>query len=87
VQGPINIGTGIETDLNELYRVMARGAGVSLSAAHAPRKPGEQMRSCIDNRKAAEVLGWKPTVSLEDGLGQTLAFFRQQMKAGNRKSA
>ena len=73
---PINIGTGVETDVNRLYELLARAAGKTLAALHEPRKPGEQMRSVIDFARATKVLGWKPEVKLEDGLQHTVDFFR-----------
>ena len=76
--GAVNIGTGIETDINQLYRHLADAAGSRQTATHAPGKPGEQLRSCIDNRLAKKVLGWEPTVQLAEGLGQTLDFFRHK---------
>jgi UDP-glucose 4-epimerase len=76
VSGPINIGTGVETDIKTLYRHLADAAGVSTPALHAPGKPGEQQRSCVDNTRARELLGWRPTVGLADGLRQTVAYFR-----------
>jgi UDP-glucose 4-epimerase len=76
VSGPINIGTGVETDINTLYRHLATAAGVSTPALHAPGKPGEQQRSCVDNTRAREWLGWRPNVGLAEGLRQTVAYFR-----------
>lgn len=86
-KGAINIGTGVESDLNQLYSLMAKAAGVDAPAQYAPRKPGEQMRSCIANDRAREVLGWKPEVALADGLAQTIAFFRERKAAKVRQSA
>jgi UDP-glucose 4-epimerase len=74
--GPVNIGTGIETDINRVYELMAAGAGVRQPATHAAAKPGEQRRSCIDPSLAQRVLGWSPTVAVEEGLRQTIAYFR-----------
>ena len=74
--GPVNIGTGIETDINRVYELLAAAAGVRQPATHAAAKPGEQRRSCIDPSLAKRVLGWSPTVALEEGLRQTIAFFR-----------
>ena len=74
--GPVNIGTGIETDINRIYELLAAAAGVKQPAIHAAAKPGEQRRSCIDPSLAKRVLGWSPTVALEEGLPQTLAYFR-----------
>ncbi|MCY1023742.1 NAD-dependent epimerase/dehydratase family protein [Pyxidicoccus sp. MSG2] len=78
--GAINIGTGVETDINRLFSLLAEGAGSTATAAHAPGKPGEQLRSCVDNALAKKVLGWEPTVDIREGLGRTVAFFRE--KAG-----
>jgi UDP-glucose 4-epimerase len=74
--GAVNIGTGIETDIDTLFDVLAQAAGSEAKATHAPGKPGEQRRSCIDNGLAKQVLGWTPSVSLNEGLGETLRFFR-----------
>jgi UDP-glucose 4-epimerase len=79
--GAVNIGTGIETDINRLYELMAAAAGSKAPAAHAPGKPGEQMRSCIDHSLAKRVLGWEPTVGLEAGLRDTVAYFREKAAA------
>ncbi|HET9155960.1 MAG TPA: NAD-dependent epimerase/dehydratase family protein [Myxococcaceae bacterium] len=77
VEGPINIGTGIETDVNRLYALLARAAGVDRPARHAPAKPGEQMRSSVDPRRAAQVLGWFPAVGLDEGLQRTIDWFKK----------
>jgi UDP-glucose 4-epimerase len=74
--GPVNIGTGVETNLNELYRLLAAGAGSKEPAQHAAPKPGEQRRSCVDPTLAKKVLGWEAKVKLEDGLRRTVEFFR-----------
>jgi UDP-glucose 4-epimerase len=50
--------------------------GVAAEAEHAPAKPGEQQRSSLDASRAAAVLGWTPQVALEDGLQETVEFFR-----------
>lgn len=76
VEGPINVGTGIETDVNRLYALLASAAGTDRPAKHAPAKPGEQMRSSVDPTRAGEVLGWRPTVALEEGLRRTVDWFR-----------
>ena len=83
--GPVNIGTGIETDINRIYQLLAGAAGVALPAIHQAAKPGEQRRSCIDPSLARRVLGWSPTVTLKDGLRQTLAFFRPPAPAGSAR--
>jgi len=80
--GPFNVGTGIETDVNTLARLLADAAGSRSEIRHGPAKQGEQRRSVIDCARAARVLGWRPEVSLADGLGRTVEFFRT--RAGGR---
>ena len=75
--GALNIGTGVETDVNELFGRIAAAAGIGAEPEHGPAKPGEQQRSCLDNSLAARVLGWRPEVSLDEGLRRTVAFFRR----------
>ena len=70
-----NVGTGIATDVLRIASVLADAAGVSIPIEHAPERPGEQRTSYLDVRKAAEQLGWRPAVSLEDGLAQSYAWF------------
>jgi UDP-glucose 4-epimerase len=74
--GPVNIGTGRETDVNELAAMMLEVSGSHSEVRHGPAKGGEQRRSVIDIRRAAEVFGWRPEVSLRDGLARTVEFFR-----------
>lgn len=76
--GSLNLGTGVETDVNELYAGICRACGADLPAEHGPAKPGEQSRSAISPRLAAEVVGWKPETSLDDGLRKTAEFFRSR---------
>jgi UDP-glucose 4-epimerase len=76
--GVLNVGTGVETDVNALYAALARLAGVDADPVHAPAKPGEQRRSCIDPSAAAAALGWRPEVSLDEGLARTLDHFRRR---------
>jgi UDP-glucose 4-epimerase len=77
VEGPINVGTGIETDVNRLYALLASAAGTDRPAKHAPAKPGEQMRSSVDPTRAGKMLGWRPTVALAEGLRRTVDWFRK----------
>jgi len=76
--GAFNIGTGRETSVLELQAKMAALAGSAAPPKLAPAKPGEQRRSVIDPAKAGKVLGWRPEVTLEQGLAQTLDYFRKQ---------
>lgn len=77
--GVANIGTGVETSVNDIYRRLARAAGVERAAVHGPAKPGEQRRSALDPAHAKTLLGWTPTTTLDDGLARTLDYFRKQI--------
>jgi UDP-glucose 4-epimerase len=74
--GPVNIGTGLETDVNELFGKLVELTGSNAREVHGPVKAGEQRRSVIDNRKAADLLGWRPKVTLKEGLRETVRFFK-----------
>ena len=76
--GPLNIGTGIETDVNELARLLLAASGSRSEVSHGPAKAGEQRRSVVDCRRAGNVLGWRPETSLEEGLRRTVEWFRQR---------
>jgi UDP-glucose 4-epimerase len=76
--GALNVGTGVETDVNRLHALMARAAGVQAAPQYAPGRPGEQKRSCIDPTAARAAIGWAPEVALEDGLRRTIEFFRSR---------
>jgi UDP-glucose 4-epimerase len=77
--GPINIGTGVETDVNTLYTHLRVLTGSPHQAQHGPAKAGEQRRSVVAAGRAAEVLRWRPEVPLEEGLRRTVEFFRARL--------
>jgi UDP-glucose 4-epimerase len=69
--GIYNIGTGIETSVNELHAVCRRVTGIDREPEYAEARPGEIERSVIDPALAARELGWRAEQSLEDGLRLT----------------
>ena len=73
--GAYNVGTGIETSVNEIYEILREASGRDLQPAHGPAKQGEQLRSSIDPTAAARILGWRPETNLAAGLKRTLSFF------------
>ena len=62
----LNIGTGREVSVLDLVRILGGG-----DAVHAPARTGEVQRSALDAALAATVLGWTPTVQVEEGLPRT----------------
>jgi UDP-glucose 4-epimerase len=75
-QGVYNVGTGIETSINELYRILAGLTGSPYKEVHGPAKAGEQTRSVIDSSRLKQELGWESEVNLAAGLEKTVAYFR-----------
>jgi UDP-glucose 4-epimerase len=74
----VNVGTGTETSVNQLYSVMATLAGVDVPPRYAAARPGELRRSALDPGRAAVQLGWKPWTTLEDGTSAVLRWFSRQ---------
>ncbi len=68
--GIYNVGTGIETSVNELHRLLRETSGKSLPARHGTAKVGEQARSSVDPTR----LGWRPRTGLIDSLHKTLHY-------------
>jgi UDP-glucose 4-epimerase len=62
-----NVGTGLETSVNELTSALMSVAGREVPVEHAPERPGELLRSCLDASKL-EGRGWRRAGGLEDGL-------------------
>jgi len=73
--GAYNVGTGVETSVNELYDRMRRLSGRDLPPQRGPQLPGEQRRSCVDPSRASRALNWWPEVDLDTGLKETLRSF------------
>jgi len=75
--GPVNIGTGVETDVVTIFRHLREAVGSPIEAQHGPAKPGEQRHSCVDAGLAAQVLNWRPQMILDEGLRRTAEFYRE----------
>lgn len=71
----INVGTGTETSVNELFRTLRDLAGPETDEVHAAGKPGEQRRSVLGYERATRELGWTPQVDLREGLRRTVEWF------------
>lgn len=75
-----NVGTGIETNVNELYKMLNQIAGKGQQEKHGPAASGEQMRSVISSDKLFSKFNWKPSTSLSEGLYKTVEFFKSELK-------
>jgi UDP-glucose 4-epimerase len=69
----INVGTGVETSVNDLYRALAAAVGADVPARSAAAHRGELQRSALDPGRAAIQLGWQPWTPLDEGLGRVLS--------------
>lgn len=72
----LNIGTGIETSVNDLVRLFRETAGMDVRWRHGPPRSGEQRRSVLEPSLAKGVLGWQATTDLRTGLVFTFQWFR-----------
>jgi len=72
-----NVGAGRQTSVNELFRLIRSLIGINnIEPLYAPPRPGDVRHSLADITKARERLGYEPSVSLEEGLKRTIAWFR-----------
>ena len=71
-----NIGTGVETSVRQLHSAIAAAVGAPDEPEFHPPRLGDLRRSCLDISRAETVLGWRPKVNIDDGVAQTVAFFR-----------
>jgi UDP-glucuronate decarboxylase len=74
--GPVNLGNPGEYTIRELAESVLRLTGSRSKLAFKPLPSDDPVRRCPDITLAAARLGWKPTVPLEDGLKETIAYFR-----------
>jgi len=70
-EGPLNIGTGVETSVLDLLDALLPLAPSPVEPGFAPARAGEIRRVAIDAAAARQALGWKPQVELADGLRST----------------
>jgi UDP-glucose 4-epimerase len=73
----LNIGSGIPTSVNRIFEELNELTGYRGTAVHGPAKKGEVYRIFLNAERAAEKLGWRPEVSLRDGLRRTVEYFRE----------
>jgi UDP-glucose 4-epimerase len=69
--GVHNVGTGVETTVNELHRLCAELAGVEREPRHVEPRAGDARRSVLDTGGIERALGWRARTALADGLRRT----------------
>lgn len=75
--GAFNVGTGVETSVTTLYRKLAKLLDNPWAPKHGAAVPGELQRSCLDATALTGATGWKPRVTLDEGLATTVAWFQE----------
>jgi UDP-glucose 4-epimerase len=76
--GPINIGTGREIATNQVFQQVVAEFGVDLEEKHGPARPGEQVTSSLNCKRAKEVLGWEPSVKFEEGVKKVVEWYQKR---------
>jgi len=72
----INVGTGLETSVNHLFRLLAELTAYAGEPTYGPLPKGDLRRSALDPSVAERELGWKPWTQLEEGLRQTVEWLK-----------
>jgi UDP-glucose 4-epimerase len=73
--GPLHVGSGVGTSVNEIADQLRALTEAAAAPEHGPAIPGEVHRIYLDVSRIREVLGWRPRVSLEEGLRRTVESF------------
>lgn len=84
---PVNIGTGRETTIRELVDLVSRLCGFEGDVVWNTSKPDGQPRRCLDVSRAREGFGFEATVRLEEGLRETIDWYRTSLGAHIRPDA
>ena len=84
VTGPVNIGNPQEITVRELAEHVVRLTGSSSSIVHKPLPEDDPIQRCPDITLAKQVLGgWRPSVSLDEGLRRTINYFKEMLNKGD----
>ena len=79
--GIYNLGSGQGNSVNEIFATLRKITTYPREPLHGPAKLGETRKIYLDARKAGQYLGWEPSISLEDGLTQTVTYFKTKRPA------
>jgi len=84
--GPANIGSEELISIDDLARLIIRVAGKDVKIRHVPGPVGVRGRTS-DNRLMLRATGWRPRISLEDGIARTYRWVSRQVDARRREAA
>jgi UDP-glucose 4-epimerase len=77
--GTFHISTGIPITINDIFRKIALLTEYKLEPRSGPARKGDVYRIALDNTRAQEQLGWRPQITIEEGLRLTVDYFREQV--------
>lgn len=75
----INLGSGVGTSINRIFDLLKQSTHYAGERIHEPAKKGEVFRIYLTYEKAKQILGWEPTVPLEEGLRLTVEYFKAHL--------
>ncbi len=78
--GAVNIGSGSETSIRELLKIIESLINIKVEPEKAPPRPGDVRRSRADIRLAREKISWSPKTSLEEGLKRTIKYYKEALQ-------
>jgi GDP-L-fucose synthase len=84
---PVNLGTGREIMIRDLVELIRRECNYQGELVYDSSKPDGQPRRCLDVNRAKELFGWQAKTSFEQGLHQTVAWYEQERRKGQRRAA
>ena len=85
ITGPINLGNPGEFTMRELAEMVVELTGSKSQIVFKPLPQDDPRQRCPDISKARELLGWEPTIQLREGLGKTITYFDEFLKAHGGK--
>lgn len=82
----VNISTGIAVSVNELFQMIKDCVGTEIVPRYASERPGDIKESFLDPRKAEALLGWKASISLQEGIRATVDYYKSLSNIRDNKS-
>lgn len=76
--GVYNIGTNVETSVDDISRLLSNLTGKKLKTKYSPERKGEVRRISLSVDKAEKELGWEPKLTLKEGIEKTIEYFQKQ---------
>lgn len=82
--GPVNLGSGVETRIADLVKLISELTGFAGEIVHDTTKPNGQPRRSVSIERAKKLLGFSPHYSLRDGLTETIRWYHRQSLPGGQ---